>query len=82
MTQEKIIQVDTIKLKELFSKFEERDNMFGLLNSCRGLSYSLDENKLFSLSEKIIETNKKIENVNSTLLGIKKMLISGGCLLD
>jgi len=82
MTQERVIQVDVNKLKELFSKFNDRDNMFGLLSSCQSLEYRLDENKMFSLAQAITETDKKINNVNKTLLEIRKMLISGGCLLD
>lgn len=82
MSKEKVIQVDVDKLKELFSKFNERNNMFGLLDSCKSLEYRLDENKFFSLSETIMETDRKIRNVNNTLLEIRKMLISGGCVLD
>jgi len=79
---EKIIQVDMNKLKELFSKFNDRNNMYGLINSCKSLEYRLDENKWFTLSQTIIETSERVDNVNNTLLEIRKLLISGGCLLD
>ena len=80
--QQKVIQLDMEQLKALFQRFENRDNIYRLLSMHDSMAYSLDKQEFFTLSGKILEAKKLTDNVNKTLLEIKKMLISSGCLLD